>query len=308
LRANKKLKRLGEYGLVQIFFLLARLPRRMGQALFAALGGIAYRVLRKDQERAIDNLAIAFPETNEMVRRAMVKAMFRGLGRNLYEFLSMRRTRPEALGERIERVEGRERIAETFGLGRGMIVVTGHIGCWELMSSYFAATDGYPVSAVARRMKGGRLNDILVSIRGSFGVKTLDRENNPRDMLGVLHRGEVLGVLIDQHTAVAGAYVPFFGRPAHTPTAVAKIAILTGAPILPMAIYLARSGKHVIHVLPPIMPPRRPADREAAIVELTKDCSLAVENLIRIDPKQWVWFHHRWREPDTGDVVYAAEG
>jgi lauroyl/myristoyl acyltransferase len=75
-----------------------------------------------------------------------------------------------------------------------------------------------------------------------------------------------------------------------------------------MAIYLDRTGRHVVRVLPAIDPPRRPEDREGAILELTTRCSLAVEELIRLDPKQWVWFHHRWREPEPEDVVHVAQG
>ncbi len=302
MRLRKKLKKLGEYWLIQFLTLLARLPRRAGRWLFACLLEAASWLFRRDRKRAIDNLGIAFPEADLMIRRAMSRAMFRALGRNVFEFLSLQWARPEELAERIERVEGLERIVDAFALGRGMIVVTGHIGCWELMVAYFV-TQGYPVSAVARRMKVSRLNDRLVQMRAAFGVKTLDRESSPRKMIEVLRRGEVLGVVIDQHTSVAGAWVPFFGRPAHTPTAVAKIALITGAPILPMAIYLGRNGRHVVRVRPAILPPQRPADRDAATVELTARYSEAIEQLIRYDPKQWVWFHHRWREPEAPDVV-----
>jgi len=118
-----------------------------------------------------------------------------------------------------------------------------------------------------------------------------------------------LGVLIDQHTSVAGVYVPFFGRPAFTPTAVAKISLMTGVPVVPMAMFLEPSGKHRVHVLPAIEPEEKPGERESAVIELTRRYSLALEQLIRIDPKQWVWFHHRWREPESSAVagaVYAA--
>jgi len=296
-QSKKKLKRLGEYWLARSLILLSAIPGRPGRWLFATLADVASRYFPEDRRRAVENLGLAFPAWDEMVRRAMTRAMFRALGRNVFEFLSMSWDRPEDLGRRIERVDGLERIAATFERGRGMIVITGHIGCWELMPAYFS-TRGYPVSAVARRMKVSRLNDELIRLRGAFGVRTLDRESSPRDMLSVLHRGEVLGVLIDQHTAVAGAYVPFFGHPAHTPTAVARLAMLTGAPILPMAIYLQRSGRHVVRVLEPIDAPENPADRDAAVIEVTERCSASIEELVRTDPKQWVWFHHRWREEE----------
>ena len=313
-RTRKKVKRAGEIALVEALFGFARLvPRRFGSALFATLGAIAGRAFEQDQRRAIENLAIAFPDAPAPVRSALARASFKALGRNIFEALRLTRMSPEKVRERVERVEGMEHFVAAHNAGKGIVVVTGHIGCWELMPAYFANL-GYRVWVVARRMKSERLNSKLTAMRASVGVKTIDRDENPRRMLELMRRGEILGVLIDQHTSVAGMYVPFFDRPAFTPTAVAKIALASGAAIVPMGIYLTRGGRHVVRVLPAL-----PVDalagassnKDAAVRAITTECSLAVERLIRLDPAQWVWFHHRWREPkrDEGaQVAYAAEG
>jgi KDO2-lipid IV(A) lauroyltransferase len=305
---RKKIKRKGEYWLVRsIAGLAGALPRTAGQRLFGALGATAGRVLARERRRAIDNLGIAFPQAPELVREAMARAMFRNLGRNVFDFLNLEGAGPVRLGGLVERVEGLEHFQRAFGQGNGLIVITGHIGCWELMPAYFVSR-GYPVSVVARRMKVDRLNDRLVEIRRSVGVETIDRNASPRRMVEVLRRGEVLGVLIDQHTSVAGMYVPFFGRPAYTPTAVAKLSMMTGAPVLPMGVFLGPNGRHVIHVLPAMRPERAGEERGEAIRKMTARASLAVEELVRIDPKQWVWFHHRWRGPDTRERAHAVQG
>jgi len=311
-RTRKKIKRAAEVAVVQGLTLGARLtPRRAGQAMFAGVGSLAARLFQKDRRRAEDNLGIAFPDAPAPFRRALATAMFKTLGRNVYEFLRLEGASQRTLLDRVERVEGMENFLAAHGKGRGVIVITGHIGCWEIMPANFVAR-GYSVSVIARRMKVARLNDRLVGIRKSFGVATIDRDDNPRRMFEPLKRGEILGVLIDQHTRVAGMWVPFFGRPAYTPTAVAKMALASGAAILPMGVFIGRNGRHVIHVLPEI-PAGNPdrAGRERAVREITEACSLAVERLIRIDPKQWVWFHHRWRGQETGDdgveAAYAAE-
>ncbi len=274
------------------------IPRTVGQRMFAGLGSVAHRILAKDRQRAIDNLGIAFPELDETFRRAMTRAMFKSLGRNAFDFLNLEGSSLEQLDKIVVEVKGQDILDRVREAGKGFIVITGHIGCWELLPAYFTV-QGYPVSVVARTMKERRLNEKLVDIRKSVGVTSIDRESSPRMMLEVLRRKEILGVLIDQHTAVGGEYVPFFGRPAYTPTAVAKLAIMTGVPILPMAVMMNKAGNHVMHVLPPVNVPQHPENREAAVHEVTRDCSLAIENLIRIDPKQWVWFHHRWREPEV---------
>lgn len=309
-RSRKKIKRAAEVAAVESLMTLARLtPRRAGQAAFARIGALGGRIFAKDRERAVRNLAIAFPEAPEPVRRALAAAMFQTLGRNVYEFLRLDHASSETLRSRVARIEGMENFLEAHREGHGVIVITGHIGCWEMMPAHFVAI-GFPVSVIARRMKVARLNDRLVAVRKSFGVDTIDRDDNPRRMFEPLRRGEILGVLIDQHTRVAGMWVPFFNRLAHTPTAVAKIALASKAPIVPMADFLGRDGRHVIRVLPAIRP-REGADKKEMVREITTKCSRAVEQLIRLDPKQWVWFHERWREPEDQEAgieaMYAAE-
>lgn len=250
-------------------------------------------------------MAIAFPESSRMVREALTRAMFKNLGRSIFDFVKLEGATARELESWVDEVRGIEHFEKAEKAGKGVIVITGHIGCWELLPAYFASL-GYSASVVARRLKDSRLNDRLLAVRASLGVTTLDRDRGPRDMVRVLTRGGLLGVLIDQHTNVGGAYVPFFNKPAFTPTGVAKLSCLTGASILPMAVFLNRSGRHTIHVLPSIDPPRKVTDKAGTIEQLTAECSLAVERLIRIDPKQWVWFHHRWRAPEPADVGYAA--
>jgi len=259
-------------------------------------------------ERAVANLGIAFPDAPEPVRRALAAAMFKQLGRNAYEFLRLGGASRESILARVGRIEGMESFLAAFQRGKGVIVITGHIGCWELLPAYFAAM-GYAATVVGRRMKVDRLNRRLVGTRRALGVTSLDRDDNPRPMFDVLARGEILGVLIDQHTRVAGTWVPFFGRPAYTPTAVAKLALATGAAIVPMGIFLEHDGRHVVRVMPEITV-RAGGTREADVQRITAMASQAVEDLIRLDPAQWVWFHHRWREsPETKRAeAYAAEG
>jgi KDO2-lipid IV(A) lauroyltransferase len=166
-------------------------PRRVGLRLFSALGGIAGRIFRKDRERAIGNLAIAFPGSPAMVRRAMAKAMFKNLGRNVYDFLNLKNASHEKLASLVEDVRGMECYRQAASTGNGVIVITGHIGCWELMPPYFVSL-GHPVTVVARKMKVEELNDELVAIRASVGVTTVDRDASPRGMIKPLKRGNRL--------------------------------------------------------------------------------------------------------------------
>jgi len=282
------------------------LPRQAGLKVFSAIGSAAGRVMRKDRDTALSNLEIAFPDMAPPLRSAMVKAMYRTLGQNAFEFLNLKGRTPQQVTGLIETVEGREHVESALAKGKGFIAVTGHIGCFELLAAYWA-NSGYSVNVVARELWEKRINDDLVSIRDGLGYRSIDRDSGGREVIRILRANGVVAVLMDQHTRVSGTYVPFFNRPAHTPTGVAKLAIRTGAPIVPMAIYMTKPGKHIIRILPEILADSVTGDDQQRVDALTERSTQAIEQLIRFDPKQWVWFHKRWREPEA-DLAYAATG
>ena len=283
------------------------LPRETGFRVFSAIGGAAGVLLKKDRQRAMDNLGIAFPEMAPPMRAALTKAMFKRLGENAYEFLNLEGRSESAVAGLVEAVEGREHIEAAYNQGKGVIAVTGHIGCWELLAAYFAS-EGYTINVVGRELWEKRINHELVRIRESVGYRTIDREGGGKEILRILRDKGIVAILMDQHTRVAGLYVPFFNRPAHTPTGVAKLTIATGVPILPMAIYMTERGKHVVRVLAPIERAAEIADKDAETERITRECSRAIEDLIRFDPKQWVWFHRRWRDQEKAGLSYATAG
>lgn len=286
-------------------YLARALPRRAGFRVFSLMGETAGVLLREDRRRAVANLEIAFPEMAPTIREAMARAMFKTLGKNAYEFLNLRGSSAERVARLVERVEGQEHMDAAHGSGRGVIGITGHIGCWELLAAYFANA-GYPVTVVGRELWEKRLNRELIKIRESVGYRTIDRTTGAKEIVRALRKNDIVAVLMDQHTRVSGIYVPFFSRPAHTPIGVAKLALATGAPILPLAIYMTGEGRHMIRILPPIEIPGGDVSRGERIEIVTRRCSRAIEDLIRFDPKQWVWFHRRWRDQGKEEVSYAT--
>jgi KDO2-lipid IV(A) lauroyltransferase len=248
------------------------------------------------------NLATAFPDTPAPIHAAIVGAMYRTVGKNIYEFLNIRGSSPGRLRSLVKKVEGEAYLRETFRENRGVIAITGHIGCWELLGAYLVSL-GYSVSVVARSLSQDKWQEDIEAIRRSVGVETIDRDGGGRAMRQALRDGRILGVLMDQHTRLDGIQVPFFGQPTHTPSSVAKLAIISGAKILPMAIYIQPDNAHLIRVLPPIETRREGVSRETAVRILTGECSQAIERLIRYDPKQWIWWHQRWPKRDDLEVL-----
>lgn len=228
-----------------------------------------------------------------MIAGAIVKGSFRVLGQNVLDALKLIYiSRDEIFG--MCRVEGEENLREPYERGRGVVAVTGHIGCWELLAAYFSEK-GYRVGVIARDLHDERLNDILVGMRKRHGIVSVPRGSSAVSAYKILRRGGIIGMLIDQAIDVDGVFVPFFGVPAHTPRGAAAFALKSGAAVVPMAIHTQPQGGHKITVLPELEPPPEELPGGERVDELTRMCSEALERLIRIYPQQWVWFHDRWR-------------
>lgn len=270
------------------------MPRQRGLAFFAFLGGVAHRSYRKDRERAIRNLALAFPQSDPVIIAAMARGCFIALARNAYDALRLVYLPKEKI-LRLCAVEGEEHLAGALRSGRGIIGLTGHIGCWELLAAYFSSK-GYPLSVIYRDMRDQRLESLLVGMRRRHGVTSIPRGASALSAYKALKRGEILAMLIDQDIDVDGLFVPFFGVPAHTPRGAAAFALRSGAAVVPIAIHMQPDGSHHITVLPELEKPSADLPEGERIDELTRSCARAVEGLIRIYPQQWVWFHDRWRK------------
>jgi KDO2-lipid IV(A) lauroyltransferase len=291
---KKKIRRGLVLLLVKMLILATRIvPRRLGLSLFSALGSLGFRIYRKDRDVALGNLALAFPASDPMIVRAMARGSFSALGRNVYDALRLVHLPKHKVLE-LCTIDGEENLRIPFERGRGVIALTGHIGCWELMASY-CSRRGYPVSVIARDAYSRKINDMLVSMRRRHGVESIPRGTSAVAGYKVLKRGGILGMLIDQHIDVDGVFVPFFGVPAYTPRGAAAFALKSGAAIVPMAIHMQPDGMHRITILPELERPPAGLPQQERIDELTAACSGAIEGLIRLYPQQWVWFHDRWR-------------
>ncbi|MFA4948088.1 MAG: lysophospholipid acyltransferase family protein [Candidatus Krumholzibacteriia bacterium] len=292
---KRKIRRWAAYLFIQALILCTRImPRRRGLAFFAFLGAAAYRFYREDRERALRNLALAFPRSDPVIISAMARGCFTAIARNAYDALRLAYIPKEKI-LRLCTVEGEEHMAGVLRSGRGVIGVTGHIGCWELLAAYFSSK-GYPVSVIYRDMRDRGLESMLVGMRRRHGVSSIPRGASAVSAYKVLKRGEILALLIDQDIDVDGLFVPFFGVPAHTPRGAAAFALRSGAAVVPIAIHMQPDGSHRVTVLPELAKPSADLPEGERIDELTRSCAQAVEGLIRIYPQQWVWFHDRWRK------------
>jgi Kdo2-lipid IVA lauroyltransferase/acyltransferase len=273
--------------------IVMRLPYRVTLAWCLLLGWLAPFVALGDRRRAEEHVRLSLPELSPTERRRLVRKMFMHFARAAAELLHMRRFLDGPHAARLA-PEHRALLDAALAEGKGVMAVTGHIGNWELVAQV-VANAGYPVTSIAKPLYDPRLTRLVHEFRTRFGMRVVWRGDAAasKDMLRVFKTNEVLGMLIDQDTKVQGAFVPFFGRPAHTPTAAAALALRFGAPVI-MVWGHRRNGAHELHFERLTLPDS--GDKEADTVTLTALMTARLEAAIREQPAQWVWLHRRWKK------------
>jgi Kdo2-lipid IVA lauroyltransferase/acyltransferase len=286
-------------GLVWLFGFL---PVRMGCAIGRAFGSAAYTLLAIPRRLALEHVGVAFPELDPADRRALVRQTFRHAGESFSELA----VAPKIIrSPGYVRMEGMDILHAGLAGGRGMIAATGHCGNWELLAAWSAAA-GLPLTVVVRRVYDLRFHHLILRFRAAAGVEVLVRDD-PRFVVAVgeaLQRNRIVAMLIDQDIKGASVFVPFFGRPAHTPVGAALLALRARVPLVTVFIEREPDGRHLARVASVPTDVRR--GREG-VYELTARLTAAIEAQISRAPAQWVWWHQRWRrQPPAAVSVISA--
>lgn len=270
-----------------------RWPLSCHRQACVALARLAPWLQRAAARRARRNLALAFADRPESWRRDVLREMPLALGRNLHAALTSRRQAARGFPTvDTESVDGLAvRLETAAGRGRGVFLLTGHLGCWELLGACLARRLGN-LAVVTGTVRNPAVDTLLQQRRREVGMTPLPREAGARPILRALDAGWTVGVLLDQATRVRSVALPFFGRPAPTPLGIASVARRRRVPIVPAAL-IWNVDRWRAEILP-VIEPEDHADDAA----LAAACNRALEDLIARNPAQWVWFHQRWPEPE----------
>jgi len=289
------------------------LPMALVRACGGTLGRAVFFVDGFHRRIALANLEQAFPARTAAERRAIARAMFAHFGRLLLELLKFGTLSESRMSARIES-EGEERVLQAYQHGRGVLFFTGHFGYWE-MQAIAQPLRVRPVSVLARPLDNPYLHEMLERIRTRTGNAVIYRQGAIRKVMRELAANRGVALLIDQHLHSADAvYVDFFDRPAATTSALAALALRTGAPVIPVFALPAPGGRYRFIYERPVPPPRE--DSPDAVREFTQRCTDVLEMYVRRDPALWLWMHRRWRDRDprladeaagSDDAVTAAD-
>lgn len=281
------------------------LPRRVFLKLGHATGTLARAAGFRVQISA-RNIELAYPEKSPAERLELLHQSYRELGVLALEIFRLFYRFDRFLENNCD-VEGRENLDKARAEGKGVLVVTGHLGNWEVLASSGPQLLQTPVTMVTKRLKPEGLNRAFEIARSLLGVRMAFEPRTMPEILRALKRNEVVGFVIDQFAgAPLGARVPFFGKPVGSHTALAALAIRTGAPVVPAFAVRKPDGRYRICFEPAF----RLEEREKLDHTVVANTALFVRHMetwVRLYPAQWLWIHRRWKG-DISPLPAGSEG
>ena len=278
---------------------LGAMPRSLARLISAALASLVFALMGRLRRVGERNLDLALPNISSEERERVLRGVYRSLGWQLVEFCRMARYTPANIRDWIS-TEGLEHYLAAQSRGKGVLIVTGHLGAWEL-SSFYHSLMGHPMGMVIRRLDNRLLDEYVNRIRCLHGNRVLHKDDFARGLLTAMRAGETVGILMDTNmTPPQGVFVDFFGRAACTASGLARVALKTGAAVLPgFMLWEPKEKKYVLHFGPEIAFTRT-GNAEADIQAATQQCASATEAWIRRYPDQWLWIHLRWKTRPAG--------
>lgn len=273
-------------------FAMGSLPFSITRRVFPALTGLFARpMIRRKVHAHLDHAYDSAMSTAD--KNAVTKQIARNMGLVVAEVLALDRGKlPEGY---LDLEQALATVGDTVEGEHGFIALTGHLGNWEFLG--WLLHSRWPdrtAAVIAKRNTNPFLNSMIEKTRQRLGMVTIYQDDSPRKSLRFLREGKIIGTVPDQDIPrIAGTFVPFFGKPAYTPTGPAALAYLAGVPIC--CGFTKRTATGLELVCPPPIWPNCDAPKEAEIERMTALWTAQLEAQIREQPADWMWFHERWR-------------
>lgn len=262
-------------------------PRSWAYALALFLSDWHFRFSTKDREAVIANLRHITGSDQNVEPRA--RQVFRNFGRYLVDFFFMYQVNDHFLRDQL-RIEGREHLEAALAMHKGVIILTAHIGNWEMGAAVLAKM-GHKLTAIALPHKQKLVNGLFNRQRIAHGVTVVPTSVSVRKCVEALRRGELIALLGDRDFGAFGELLPFLGRMTHIPKGAAFFSMKTKAPILPSFLVPDGKGGYVLSFFEPIYPSCAVAGEAfSAIQQIMRRYVSVIERKIIEDPAQWLMF------------------
>lgn len=262
-----------------------------GQALFHAL--------KKRRAVATANVRLAFPELSEAAAQQIARRSVQNAAMTLFEFMRLATATRQEVRDYVD-IEGLEHVMNGLEARRGVLIMTAHLGNWELMGA--RAAQEFPVTVVARPASNEALQEQILRVRSHSGIEVISKHEGGRAALETLKANRAVGILPDQYAGPDGLLLPFFGHKTRMVSALSRIAMLSGAPVIP-CFGLRRTpwlsnGRILARATSSYLVENHRQRRNELVLEGTQRMISEIENVIRDYPDQWLWLHRRWRQDE----------
>ncbi len=279
------------------FIIITALVKLLPRALALSLGGWLGKLGQKFQGRRVniarENLQKIFPEMSAAEINRTINEMFEHLGISFIDMLRVGQYRGQEDIDRYFEINGKEHLKEALELGRGCIVLSGHLGFWEA-GSFFMPQLGFSTEIVAKPMRNPLVDGYFRRIRESNGNQIINSRKGARGILKSLQSNNAVVILLDQHLSGQGSIVaPFFGHPAHTTTIITQMATRYQIPIVAGFSYRLPDNTYKCHFEKMIMLEGDLSDEN--VLANTTLLNQQIEAGVRHNISQWFWLHRRWR-------------
>ena len=266
------------------------LARRLAEIIGLACGSL----VSKWRMVAESNLRRAIPELSADERREVRYGVYRNLGRVVLALAKVPGWGQRELRQHV-RFVGLEHFRAAEATGRGVMLLTAHLGNWELGALAHGAAVG-PLSVMVRPIENRRIDRLIEGLRSAHGNRVISKRNAAREVLRALKEHGTVGILADQNAVADEAvFVEFFGEAASAHKGFAQLALRSGAAVLPAIAWWNGAEKRHIVEYGPALEVVRSEDSQSDVAENTRRFQEAIEERIRAHPDQWLWIHRRWK-------------
>ena len=274
--------------------LIANIPRRQIIRAGRRLGMLLY-VLDISHRRLVQrNLQFCYEDWSPEQIQRLSKRVFRNAGITLLELCQFPFMAQDHLLAMF-RVQNEEIVTEALGHNRGAIIISAHMGNWEMALQFASCRAASPFTVVAQRMRNPWVDRLADRLRTRFGINVVYKKGALPEMIQALRRGHMLGLMIDQSRRKQGVDVSFFGRQATATPAAALVAMRCKSPVLPVFSFRDADGQLTIRVMPPLSL-QRTKDLRSDLRANTQIMIRAVEEIVREHPEDWFWILRPWKK------------
>jgi KDO2-lipid IV(A) lauroyltransferase len=291
----KRIKYYLLYLLVKSLLYLADITPRKPMLIFCGfLGNLGFYLASDARKKTLRHLQmVKGTDLEKKEIQKLAKRVFVMLGKNVADVFRSVNMRELTDFKKVVNVSGEEFLEKAIIQNKGVIVLTAHIGAFELIGTYLSLKD-YKPHIIGTKQKDPKLNSLMMANRSRKGAEAIERGKDTLKVFRNLNSGGVLLMLIDQDTKVKSVFVDFMGIPASTPIGAALFALRTGAKVIPMGMHLDENHVQQLMIYPEV-PIQVSGNEEIDIINNTQALSRVTEQLIQVDPSQWVWMHERWK-------------